>query len=543
MALFIAEPRRVSIRRLLHRFGPLVWAAVAAVVIHPAAATADAIWNLDAAGTWSTAVNWSGAPVPPGSTSTTTSLEIATFGSIITAARTVTVDTGRNIFGIDFSANNVSASSGYTLTGGSILLTNGGFIRSTGGGSSQDAVAPYYRSDRVASPVTIQGDGGTASFTADSTTASRLLNIQGAVSGVSTSGNTTTLTLNGSSARTNAPATAAESGNAVTGIISNGALGGTLALVKSGAGTWTLTATNTFTGGVRIAGGTLGVGAINNGGVAGNLGQATNAPANLVFAGGALWYTGATATPDRGFTLETATEGGFNVAIAATTLTMSGTATGSGALRKIGPGSLTLSNGTNTHSGTTTIESGLLTFANVGSLGTATGRHVTVSKGATVAAGYAIDNAFLSRLAQTSDAFVVALGAASSNNLDFGSSTGASLTNASLGATGTFAYSGTLTPNGTTYRLGNVAPGNASTLTVSSVLSGAERSVVIDAGGGNVALTGANTFGGPVVLRSGFLNLSANVNGSQLRPRFHGQSRQVRDLPGGERQPGYHLER
>jgi len=83
------------------------------------------------------------------------------------------------------------------------------------GGSWNPAAAPGATYTNIATFGSI--------ITADSTTPSRLLNIQSPVTGVSTPGNTTTLTLNGSSARTVVPANAANLANAVTGVISDGA--------------------------------------------------------------------------------------------------------------------------------------------------------------------------------------------------------------------------------------------------------------------------------------------------------------------------------
>lgn len=69
------------------------------------------------------------------------------------------------------------------------------------------------------------------------------------VTGVSTPGNITTLTLNG----TNTGA------NLVQGVIGDGTDGGKLALVKNEAGTWTLTGANTYTGDTTVSGGILSI--------------------------------------------------------------------------------------------------------------------------------------------------------------------------------------------------------------------------------------------------------------------------------------------
>ncbi len=197
---------------------------------------ADSSWNVDAAGNWSTAGSWTAGV--PGSTSILNSTDIATFGFTLTAARTVTVDANRNIGGITFGN---TSNFGFTLSSGNLLLTNGGVIQNLSGTGNH--------TNTISSAITIQGNGGSATFTANATSGTSLLSIAN-VSGVSTAGNTTTLNLNGSNTAT---------GN-VVGILTNGTSGGKLAIVKSGAGTWSLglaNTLNTFTGGITINAGTL----------------------------------------------------------------------------------------------------------------------------------------------------------------------------------------------------------------------------------------------------------------------------------------------
>ena len=203
------------------------------------AQAADGTWKADVAGNWSDIGSWTGGNIP-GSTTVLNSADVATFGfALATNDRIVTVDTNRNIGTITFSH---TSGKKYTLGGGSLLLSSGGVIQETSAASGT-------HTDTISSAIAIQGDGGTATFTASGGTATTLLSLA-AVTGVSAGANVTTLTLNG----TNTGA------NAITGIIGNGIAGGKLAIIKNGAGSWTLSGANTFTGGVTLSAGTLKLG-------------------------------------------------------------------------------------------------------------------------------------------------------------------------------------------------------------------------------------------------------------------------------------------
>lgn len=163
---------------------------------------------------------------------------------------------------------------------------------------------------------------------------------------------------------------------------------------------------------------------------------------------------------------------------------------------KDGSGILILG-GNNAYTGATTINNGNIVFNTASSIA-GSGANVTVNVDGVAAAGYAIDQAFLGRIVNTS-AGTIALAANSANDLDF-SSAGANLTAASLGASsGTSPeYSGVLTPNGTTYRLGGgIGSGVGMTggkLTLTQALVG-ERDVTVR-GPGMVALVASNSFSG-----------------------------------------------
>ena len=241
-------------------------------------------------------------------------------------------------------------------------------------------------------------------------------------------------------------------------------MAGAGAVNKTTAGTVTLSGANTFTGITTISAGTLSVGTIGNGGVAGNLGAATNAATNLVLAGGTLQYTGATASSDRAFSITSATTGTFDIATG-TNLTLSGSnaTAGTGALTKIGAGTLTLA-GANVFSGLTTVTVGTLAEGVANALGAGA---VTVN-GGTFDMG------------------------------SFSDTVGAvTLTTGSItGTTGVL--------SGTSYA---VASG-----TISAILGGAAAALTKTTAG-TVTLSGLNTYTGATTVSAGTLSINTVANG------------------------------
>lgn len=150
------------------------------------------------------------------------------------------------------------------------------------------------------------------------------------------------------------------------GVISNGTTANSL--TKAGAGTLLLSGANTYTGATTISDGILSIATISNGGVAGTLGQSTNAATNLVFDGGTLKYTGASSpSTDRNFTINSGKTATFDIS-GSTDLTVSGASTATnGSLTKIGTGFLRLT-GTNLYSGNTTITGGGIWLTDSGSI-------------------------------------------------------------------------------------------------------------------------------------------------------------------------------
>lgn len=134
---------------------------------------------------------------------------------------------------------------------------------------------------------------------------------------------------------------------------------GSTALAKSGAGTWTLTGSNTYTGDTTIAGGGLRIGADAN-----------------IGAGSLVFSTGSTGkllvTNSIGMTRAVTLDGNGEIDTAsATTTTLTGDITGAGALAKSGTGTLVLSNTVaNTWSGGMAINDGRVKMLTAQAVGT-----------------------------------------------------------------------------------------------------------------------------------------------------------------------------
>ena len=457
------------------------------------AIAADGSWNINNAGNWSTAGSWLSNSIP-GSTSSTTSTDIATFGFTLTAGRVVTVDANRNIAGIIFS--NTSAF-GYTLSSGNLLLSNGGVI--------QSATNNGAHIDTISSAIAIQGDSGSGTFTAGATSASSRLSI-GAVTGVSTAGNTTTLTLNGDNT----------GANAVTGVIGNGSAGGTLAVVKSGNGVWVLSGANTFTGGVTLNSGTLRLG--NNAA----LGSGT-----FTIAGGAIDVTSARTTTNNNaqawngdFTYvgtntlnlctgAVAMNASRTVTVNASTLTVGGVISGAGfGLTKSGAGNLTLS-AANTFTGPVTINSGTLTVKSaIGNGGSAGGLGQSTSDAANLVINGGVFN-WNAAASETSNRSIT-IGTNGGTFSSFGISGAAGLT-----LTGSLALAGS---GARTITLISAASNRNNSWSADIGDSGGATSVVVNNtfanGGSSWALSGSLSFTGGLSVTGGggVLNLTGTNN-------------------------------
>jgi fibronectin-binding autotransporter adhesin len=125
---------------------------------------------------------------------------------------------------------------------------------------------------------------------------------------------------------------------------------------------------NTYDGPTQVLGGYLTVDCLANGGSPSAIGDSSAAPSNLVLSNGGLSYTGGNINIDRGFTV--GGDGYLGVATGSTTLGIGGQVTGSGRLRKFGPGVLVLSGANNNYSGNV-VDAGILRAGAANAFGTA----------------------------------------------------------------------------------------------------------------------------------------------------------------------------
>jgi len=368
-----------------------------------AQATSDS-WKLDAAGVWTNPASWTGGNVP-GISGGSASTDEATFATLLTTNRVVTVDANRNIHTITFqnpanvSGVNAATTVAYTLSGGNLLLSNGGLIQVIAGSGSNFTT--------IASAVTILGDGGSATIKDDAPGGIAGIQITGQISGSSTAGNTTTLFLDGVSTSTGIGGAAR---NNTVGVITDGTAGGKLKLVKNGIGLWTMGVSSTFTGGFDINGGTiryfgngsigLGRGLITIGSAGATLSHANSTAGftttNDFLFNGNLTIAGAdnflfSGTMDLNGADRTITQNG-----ASTNFMLSGSLS-NGSLTKAGVGILILS-GSNTYSGATTVSAGSL-IANADHVFSGT-TNITVAGAATLTLQNGVLNDYIGKNAK-----------------------------------------------------------------------------------------------------------------------------------------------
>ena len=178
-------------------------------------------------------------------------------------------------------------------------------------------------------------------------------------------------------------------------------------------------------------------------------------------------------------------------------LTFSPAITGGNSLSAFGSGSVgtLILSGSNSYTGGTTIGGGVLAFSNTGAVPPGTG-NITINSGGALAVTFAYGTigGWLNKIAASS-AGVLAFTGTDSETISM-----ASFSSLFIGSTGTATFSGSLTPAGSTYRLG----GGGGVLTFSTAITGGNSLAAFGGGsGGALILTGGNSYTGATTIGSG----------------------------------------
>ncbi len=335
------RPMKTSLLRL----------AISCVVtfVGSSAFAANETWQ-GGAGNWNS-TNWgptggpSGSAAPGAVGSTATGItDTASFTSA--SAGTVVVDPYRDIKTITFDGG----AGAFTLSGGPLLLTaNGGINLGTGAATFLGSNTV----ETVSAPIVLNANS--TSFVNNSTNATDVIVISGTINPAGSA--TPTLTLGGANTGT----------NTISGIIQNSGAhaqpyghdsNGPVNLSKTGAGTWILTAANTFSGTTAVGGGTL---QLNNSLALQNSQVSINSINGLAFQGGLGSFNVAgldggsnQALTDLGGSAGVTVVIGTNWANNTNSDSYTGTLTGAGGVTKYGYNNETFS-ANQLYSGTTTV--------------------------------------------------------------------------------------------------------------------------------------------------------------------------------------------
>ncbi|TRW91231.1 DUF4347 domain-containing protein [Candidatus Methylobacter oryzae] len=397
-------------------------------------------------------------------------------GSDVTAAAGVTLDVDSigapgslTIAGNTLNlsgALTVNNGSGDSLTISSIIAGGLGSVAKTGAGTLSLSGSNTYTGSTTVSAGTLSVSGGAAisnfSGVTVNTGATLTLSASETIGSLAGAG-TVTLGSNTLSA-----------GGDNTSTTFSGVISGTGALTKAGSGTMTLSGNNTFTGATTVSAGTL---TLNRNGGA------------LADAGAVTVSSGATLTLSFDETVGSLAGAG-SVALGAHTLTagdgtntaFSGVISGTGALTKVGTGTLTLS-GNNTYSGATTVSAGGLTL----NKGTGTGA-LAEANALTVSSGATLTLSASETIGSLAGAGSVALGA---NTLTAGGDNTSTTFSGAIAGTGALTKqgTGTLTLSGTNTYTGGTAV-SAGTLAATGTLNGSGAGTVTVSSGATLAGTG-----------------------------------------------------
>ncbi len=413
-----------------------------------------------------------------------------TLSGVISGTGTLSKDTSATSTLLLTGTNTYSG--GTTISAGTLQIGNGGTTGSIVGNVLDNGALAFDRFDNVTFGGGVSGTGSLTQLGAGT-----LL-----LTGTNTYAGGTTI-----SAGTLQIGNGGTTGSVVGNVLDNSALAfdrsdnltfggvisGTGSLTQLGAGTLTLTGTNTYAGGTNLSGGIVAVDSD------GNLGTGA-----LSFNGGTLEALAARGgiTSNKAVTLNAG--GGAFLADAGTTSTLSGAISGPGSLTKDGSGALTLT-GTNTYAGGTTISAGTLQIGGAGSLGAGS------------YAGAITDNGTFEYSSSANQTLSGVISGTGTLSKDTSATSTLFLTGANTYSGGTTISAGTLQigNGGTTGSIvGNVLDNGAlafdrfDNVTFGGVISGTGS--LTQLGAGTLLLTGANTYTGGTFLDAGTLGIDSN---------------------------------
>lgn len=415
---------------------------------------------------------------------------------------------------------NNSYTGGTTIASGTLQVGNGGTTGSIVGDVVDNGALVFDRSDAVSLNGAISGSGTVSQIGSGTLTLSGInsytggTGLLGGVLSVSSEANlgatAGALTFNGGILQVTGTSFIASTRTINWGAAGGGfdiadpanaftvsqALSGSGSLTKLGAGTLVLTGTNSYTGGTTIGAGTLQLG---NGGTSGSI-------AGNVVNNGTLAFDRSDA------------------------VSFADVISGSGAVRQIGAGALTLS-GVNTYTGATTIDAGtILALSGTGSIAASSGVEDNGSfdiSGTTAGASIrSLSGAGSVSLGGKALTITNAAGTFAGAIGDGGSGGSLTLSGGSLILTGTNNYTGGTTIAGGTLQIGNggttgsiagdivddaaLAFNRSDAVTFGGTISGS--GAVSQIGSGTLALTGNNSYGGGTLLLGGVLSVSSDAN-------------------------------
>jgi autotransporter-associated beta strand protein len=411
----------------------------------------------------------------------------------ITSASSVSQNSATSMLGLNGTntyTGNTNVNAGVLRIGTANALPANNVVNVASGGTLQLSIGNATVFGSTAT-INLAGDG--TYYTASAMETTNSANFGGSVvltTDATVSSNFSAGTLNLSGTVTGSGRTLTVTGVGLSSIASlNTGNGG---LIKTGTGTLTLAGANSFTGTTDLRNGTVSLGhasSLDGGG-------------QINFNGGVLRHSSLNTLDLASRIVDSAGPIAINTNGETVSYTSGLAASNTGGLVKLGTGTLTLG-GTNGFTGPVAINAGTLRVAS------SPAGSILVDSGGALQQGDAftgVQNWLTSGKILASSTGAISLNGPSSETITF-----SGYDSLMLGASTSSTYTGTLTPAGTTYRLG----GGGATLTLSgtNALAGSNGLVIGAVSGtssstGNVVISGANNLSGNTTVNAGTLTIS-----------------------------------